>query len=288
MRLCLVCKKSFSPTVYNKMCCSQKCSWLARHRKRNNLQIENFLKIIPCPVCDSLINIANKNSYQIFCSKDCYYRAKKRRNKNLPINDKDQKLPDPKHCLVCDKQYTPTGKNQIYCSSKCNRNASSRRKRNFPIKLKDLACIVCNKVFHQKRYNNTEYCSSSCKKLGISRRYNGREVKGKKKHIWGSGYITNHGYRMISKKHPNSSKRGQILEHVYIMSEHLGRPLEKHETVHHKNGIRDDNRLENLELWSKSQPSGKRITDMLVWCKKFIEQYEKDDIFREIHHKEKL
>lgn len=92
--------------------------------------------------------------------------------------------------------------------------------------------------------------------------------------VKGSGTITKRGYRQITKKdHPNCNRSGVMFEHVFIMSEHIGRPLLKGETVHHKNGIKHDNRIENLELWSHSQPYGQRIEDKIKWCKEFLGLY---------------
>lgn len=90
----------------------------------------------------------------------------------------------------------------------------------------------------------------------------------------GEGMTDRWGYRLIVKPgHPNARQSGHIAEHRWAMAEHLGRPLRPKENVHHKNGIRDDNRLENLELWSTSQPYGQRVEDKIAWAVEFLAQY---------------
>lgn len=83
----------------------------------------------------------------------------------------------------------------------------------------------------------------------------------------GAYYLHPDGYRVVGKP-------GQLkLEHRVLMEQLLGRPLEPHENIHHRNGVRDDNRPENLELWSTSQPKGQRWQDKAEWAIEILKLY---------------
>lgn len=67
--------------------------------------------------------------------------------------------------------------------------------------------------------------------------------------------------------------RGRLREHRVVMERALGRQLLRTESVHHINGIRHDNRLQNLELWSSSQPPGQRVEDKVAWAIELLRLY---------------
>ena len=72
----------------------------------------------------------------------------------------------------------------------------------------------------------------------------------------------------------HTKNNGYKFEHVIVMESTLNRSLVAGENVHHINGIRDDNRAENLELWIRPQPTGIRAKDAVKWAKQIIQRYE--------------
>jgi hypothetical protein len=90
----------------------------------------------------------------------------------------------------------------------------------------------------------------------------------------GTGQIREDGYRIIYLPgHPNANRYGRIAEHRKVMADKLGRPLRRGESPHHKNGVRLDNRPENLELWVKHQPPGQRASDLVAWAREILAKY---------------
>lgn len=89
--------------------------------------------------------------------------------------------------------------------------------------------------------------------------------------------IDDQGYVLVyAPKHQNSRKSSRVPKHRLVMAEYLGRPLKNNENVHHKNGDKSDNRLENLELWVVSQPKGQRPQDLVEYAKKILKIYAKE------------
>ncbi len=77
--------------------------------------------------------------------------------------------------------------------------------------------------------------------------------------------------------HPRLNRNGHILEHIAVMEVKLGRRLRKGENVHHRNGVKTDNRPENLELWVTKQPLGQRPADLVAYAKEILDLYGDGD-----------
>lgn len=195
-----------------------------------------------------------------------------------------------RNCKICQKEYDHSGVNCYSCSRKlreakrAGRPCSICKRTDVCIVIQNpLLCVMCDRkkraeldsTFLERRLNYQRK---------LDRKKSGRPLDSplilKPR---GSGYVDEMGYKRISKKdHPNASKnKYRIFEHTYVMSEYLGRPLKKGESVHHKNGIRSDNRIENLELWNKQQPPGQRVEDKIKWAKEFLEEYGYNVIMKE-------
>lgn len=224
---CERCRTLFTTRSPEQRFCSRSCG--AKQPRPNRQRRPDFERQCPCGT-----RFTTRVARIRFCSPICGVRFGGRVHAKV--------------CATCRSTFETKVGWQLYCSPSCRYRARNARAPR--------TCEECGSEYRSAD-KRRRYCSRRC---AGTRGWRHREAASPR---WKGGRVLSQGYiRVRATHHPRARPASPyVFEHILVMERMLGRYLERNERVHHKNGRRDDNRPENLELWKMKDPPGVRASD---------------------------
>lgn len=235
-----------------------------------------------------------------YCSVECRDKAAAQRHREKAR----QGVHTKRQCAECSATFTPRRYDQLCCSQKCRQKHASRGVRE-RIRGAGLTCSYpgCSKIretvaegglcpMHKVRKQRGQPMDAPqnrvpksehrpCSVDGCERRYYAADLCSLHYNRFredgdigptditrrpnGAGTLTKDSRGYVYVTTIVAGKQVRRLQHRIVMEQMLGRPLCREESVHHKNGIREDNRPENLEIFAGRHPKGQRVVDLVAY-----------------------